>query len=76
VERARYARSLPENAVEERQLRVDLAACIAALAAGASKRRRSRATWLPASLTTPAATPGSGARRGGTTLEPGVDQAV
>ena len=76
VERARYARSLPDGAVREEQVRADLAACVAALRAGASKRRRTRARWLPASLTTPASTPRSSTRRGGTMLEPGVDRAV
>jgi hypothetical protein len=76
VELARYARSLPEGAVTEDRLRSDLAACVAALQAGASKRRRSRATWLPASLTIPSSTPRGSGRRGGTMLEPGVDRAV
>jgi transglutaminase-like putative cysteine protease len=76
IELARYARSLPEDAVTEDGLRSDLAACVAALKAGASKRRRSRATWLPASLTLPASTPRGSGRRGGTMLEPGVDRAV
>ncbi|MEO5708281.1 MAG: DUF3488 and transglutaminase-like domain-containing protein [Nocardioidaceae bacterium] len=76
VERARYSRSLPDGAVSADGLRDDLAACVAALEAGASKRRRSRATWLPASLTTPSSTPRGTTRRGGTTLEPGVDRAV
>ena len=76
VERVRYARRLPEGAVSTDRVRADLAACVAALRAGASKRRRSRARWLPASLRTPASTPRGSARRGGITLEPGVDRAV
>ena len=76
VERVRYARRVPEGAVSTDRVRADLAACVAALRAGASKRRRSRARWLPASLRTPASTPRGSARRGGITLEPGVDRAV
>jgi transglutaminase-like putative cysteine protease len=76
VERARYARSLPAGAVSGEALRADLAACVSALQAGASKRRRSRAAWLPASLTTPASTSRGSSRRGGAMLEPGVDRAV
>jgi hypothetical protein len=76
VERARYARALPESAVTEDGLRSDLAACVAALRAGASKRRRSRATWLPASLTTPSSSPRGSGRRSGAVLEHGVDRAV
>jgi hypothetical protein len=75
VERARYARSLPSDAARQEQVRADVASCVAALRAGAGKRRRSRATWLPASLTRTGAAGRSRSRRG-TVLEPGVDRAV
>ena len=50
VERARYARSLPAGSAEQDTVRDDLGRCVAALEAGAGRRRRVRATWLPASL--------------------------
>ena len=50
VERARYARDLPAGAVQVDAVRADLDACVAALEAGAGKRRRTQATWLPRSL--------------------------
>jgi transglutaminase-like putative cysteine protease len=50
VERARYARDLPAGAAQVDAVRADLDACVEALAAGAGKRRRTRATWLPRSL--------------------------
>jgi transglutaminase-like putative cysteine protease len=56
LERARYARDVPPSAATVAQVRADLDRCVAALRAGASRRRRTTATWLPASL---------GARMGG-----------
>jgi hypothetical protein len=50
VERARYARSLPSGDGEVADARDDLDLCVEALEAGAGRRRRTRATWLPASL--------------------------
>jgi hypothetical protein len=50
VERARYARSTASGDTEEAATRDDLARCVDALEAGAGRRRRTRATWLPASL--------------------------
>ena len=75
VERGRYARSLPSDATTEEQVHADVDACVEALQAGAGKRRRSRATWLPASLTW-SAVPGRRDTRRGPTLEPGVDRAI
>ena len=50
VERARYARSLPADATTAEAVRRDVAAGRAALRAGAGRRRRVRAWWLPASV--------------------------
>jgi hypothetical protein len=50
LERARYARSVAADATTLDDVRADVAACSAALRAGAGRRRRLRATWLPASL--------------------------
>jgi hypothetical protein len=50
VERARYARTLPGGDAELDSVRGDLGRCVEALEAGAGRRRRARATWLPASL--------------------------
>ncbi len=50
VERARYARSLPEDAATGDTVRRDVAACVAALRAGAPRRDRIRAWWVPASV--------------------------
>ncbi|QWZ10347.1 DUF3488 and transglutaminase-like domain-containing protein [Nocardioides panacis] len=75
LERARYARALPDGAATEEQVRSDVAACVAALRAGAGKRRRTRATWLPGSLTNRRVSPRGSTRRG-PVLEPGVDRAV
>jgi len=56
-------------------VRADVQQCVESLRAGAGKRRRTRATWLPASLSTPAADRGT-AWRGTAALEAGVDRAV
>jgi hypothetical protein len=75
VERARYARRLPAGEVTVEGVRADVDRCVQSLRAGAGKRRRTRATWLPASLSAPAQARGTG-RRGSSMLEPGVDRAV
>ncbi len=75
VERVRYARRLPTGDITVEGVRADVDRCVASLRAGAGQRRRTRATWLPASLSTPATDPGAG-RRGSSMLEPGVDRAV
>ena len=75
LERARYARRLPTADVTAESVRADVQQCVESLRAGAGKRRRTRATWLPASLSTPAADRGT-ARRGSAVLEAGVDRAV
>jgi transglutaminase-like putative cysteine protease len=77
LERARYARTLPAGAATAESVDADVDACVAAMRAGAGRRRVQRAQWLPRSLT-----PASLVRRprsartvrrlGG----PGVDQAV
>jgi hypothetical protein len=76
VERARYARSLPTDAVTAEQVRGDVASCEEAMRAGAGRRRRSRAAWLPASLATPAGATRRRTRREASMFEPGVDRAV
>jgi transglutaminase-like putative cysteine protease len=75
VERARYARSLPDGAVTEQQVHDDVDTCVAAMQAGVGRRRRSRATWLPASLTAPSG-PRARTRLAGASFEAGVDRAV
>jgi hypothetical protein len=75
VERGRYARRLPADTTTPDQVHADVDACVEALESGAGKRRRSRATWLPASLTW-ATVPGRSGTRRGPTLEPGIDRAV
>ena len=75
LERARYARRLPTADVTTESVRADVQQCVESLRAGAGKRRRTRATWLPASLSTPAADRGT-AWRGSAVLEAGVDRAV
>jgi transglutaminase-like putative cysteine protease len=78
VERARYARSLPADPDLEEQVHADVDSCVAAMRAGAGRRRRSRATWLPASLATSlrGAARSSHRPRGGMIAEAGVDRAV
>jgi len=75
VERARYARRLPGGDITVEGVRADVERCVESLRAGAGKRRRTRATWLPASLSAPAADRGTGWRRA-SMLEAGVDRAV
>jgi transglutaminase-like putative cysteine protease len=74
VELARYAREVPPSAAEVEATRADVDRCVAALRAGASRRARTRATWLPASLLRTATT--GGPRRQVRFDEPGVDHAV
>ncbi len=77
VELARYARRVPPSAAEVDSARSDVDTCVAALRAGASRRSRTRATWLPASLLASWGTARDGRRRLGVRLdEPGVDRAV
>jgi transglutaminase-like putative cysteine protease len=79
VERARYARTLPEDSGIEGAVHGDVAECVTAMRAGAGRRRRSRATWLPASLATSVRSTLRGAGRvhgGGMLGEAGVDRAV
>ena len=77
VERARYATGTSRPSATAGQVRRDTEACTEALRAGAGRRRRTRATWLPASLWRT----GPSTERGSTTAplpgEPaGVDHAV
>jgi transglutaminase-like putative cysteine protease len=79
VEQTRYARSVPDGSGIVEQVHADVAACVAALRAGAGRRRRSRATWLPASLGTSVRGAWRGPTRthgGGLLADPGVDRAV
>lgn len=74
VERARYAPSVDMQDVSD-----DVGLCARALRDGATKARRHRATWLPASLVSGLRTRAMRARSGvdGPVLsEPGVDHAV
>lgn len=50
VERGRYARELPAGATTREDVLADTETCVAALRAGAGRRRRTRADWLPASV--------------------------
>jgi hypothetical protein len=78
VERARYARSLAADDADQAAIRGDLARCVDALEAGAGRRRRTRATWLPASLWSrwTSRTHRSPGAEGVTLGEPGVDHAI
>ena len=76
LERARYARDLPADAVSPERLRADADVCVEAMRAGAGRRRRSRATWLPVSVLA-AVHPRRRSDRAPAPLdEPGVDRAV
>ena len=76
LERARFARTLPADAATAASVDADVEACVAAMRAGAGRRRALRARWLPRSLTL------SSVRRPRSTRTvrrlggPGVDQAV
>jgi hypothetical protein len=50
VERARYARHLPDSATTPGQVHADLERCVTAMRAGVGGRRRRRAAWLPGSV--------------------------
>jgi hypothetical protein len=76
VERARYARSLPEDATTRDEVAADLDACVASLRAGAGRQRRTRARWLPASLLSQPRTRRRTRRRRALIGDPGVDRAV
>jgi hypothetical protein len=76
VERARYARTLADDATTREQVTRDLDACVAALRAGAGRQRRTRAAWLPASLFAQPHVRRRGPRRGPLLGDPGVDRAV
>lgn len=79
LERARYSRNLPAGAAEAGAVRADLDLCVEALAAAAGRRRRTRATWMPASLLARwgSAAASTRRRRGEAVLgEAGVDHAV
>lgn len=77
LERARFARALPGDAATAESVAADVSACVAAMRAGAGRRRVLRAKWLPRSLS-----PSSLVRRPRSTRtvrrlgDPGVDQAV
>ncbi|MGZ5417248.1 MAG: transglutaminase family protein [Nocardioides sp.] len=77
VERARYARDLPAGAAQVDAVRADLDACVEALEAGAGKRRRTQATWLPRSLWARwVSAPGQRARDEAMLGDAGVDHAI
>jgi transglutaminase-like putative cysteine protease len=81
LERARYARSLPVGATTADGVRALVTTCEAALRAGAGRRRRVRARWLPASLlpasrTRTARHGRSGRDRRGPAVDPALDPAV
>jgi len=78
VERSRYARRLPADAATVEQVRSDVDLCVEALRAGVGSRRRTRATWTPASLTALLGGRKQRERRRPTSMlgEAGVDRAV
>jgi transglutaminase-like putative cysteine protease len=76
VERARYARALPEDATTCDEVVADLELCVASLRAGAGRQRRTRAGWLPASLLSQPRTRRRSRRRRALVGGPGVDRAV
>ncbi len=77
VELARYAREVPPSAAQAEATRADVERCAGALAAGASRRSRTRAVWLPASLMGGLRNLRAGMTRRGVRFdEPGVDHAV
>jgi hypothetical protein len=58
-------------------VRADLDLCVSALGAGASRRQRTRARWLPSSLWSQWSKPVRAGARGGTLWEgAGVDHAT
>jgi hypothetical protein len=79
VERARYARAEDgETGRDSTEVAADVETCCAALRAGASKRRRRTATWLPASLVSNGVwhSPSLRRRTGDAPIEVGVDRAT
>jgi transglutaminase-like putative cysteine protease len=78
LERARYARALPDGATSEAAVDADVRACVRAIQAGAGRRRVTRARWLPASLATSLTTRRhrSTRRARRLTAGPGIDRAV
>jgi hypothetical protein len=76
LERARYARDLPSEATTLEQVLADLDSCVAAMRAGAGRRRRVLAAWLPVSLLTSVGTRRRLGRRPPVIGEQGVDRAV
>jgi hypothetical protein len=78
VERARFARDVPVGADQVAAVRDDVERCVEAMQAGVGRRRRARATWVPASLWSrwrPLGTPRRSVRTDVLT-EPGVDHAT
>lgn len=78
VERGRYARaSMGATGRDRHPVQADVETCAEALRAGATKRRRRRARWLPASLVTNGAWRSFGSKRPrtGVPFEVGVDRA-
>jgi hypothetical protein len=77
LERSRYARASADPAGASDQMRRDTETCVAAMRAGTSRQRRTRAAWLPASLWK---SPAGGSRRRAPRAmpagEPGIDHAV
>jgi hypothetical protein len=79
VERARFARDVPADAGRVEAVRDDVARCVEAMAAGVGRRRRARATWMPASLWSRwrlAGTRRRAVRSADVFTEPGVDHAT
>lgn len=75
LERARYARDLPAEAAVL-PVREDVDTCVRAMRAGAGARRRSRATWLPASVLPSTAARRRTRRRARVVDDVGVDRTV
>ncbi|HYO41098.1 MAG TPA: DUF3488 and transglutaminase-like domain-containing protein [Nocardioidaceae bacterium] len=76
LERSRYARHLPDEEAGAQQVRADADLCREAMRAGAGRRRRVRATWLPVSLLASVGTRRALGRRGSLLGEQDVDRAV
>lgn len=78
VELARYARRVPPSEAEVGAAQADVDTCVEAMRAGASRRARTRATWLPASLVAQWTASSDARRRAARARldEPGVDRAV
>ncbi len=76
LERSRYARHLPDEAAGAEQVRADTELCVQAMRAGAGRKRRVRATWLPVSLVALIASRRGPGRRGSLLGGQDVDRAV